>query len=86
MRRDNPLSVYNPGWDVRRLWITSFVERDRKCTIAGIGKTNEDVAEFLRRLNISELFDKVTLQQTGMSGDKSGNSMVTFTLTCEVKY
>jgi type IV pilus assembly protein PilN len=86
MRRENPLSVYNPGWDIRRLWITDFRETGRRCTIAGLGKTNEDVAEFLRRLNISELFDKVTLQSTGMSGDKSGQSVVTFSLTCEVKY
>lgn len=86
MRRENPLSVYNPGWDIRRLWLTKFSESQRKCTIAGIGKTNEDVAEFLRRLTISELFSKVTLTSTGSHADKGGLPVVTFSLTCEVTY
>jgi type IV pilus assembly protein PilN len=86
MRRENPLSVYNPGWDVRRLWLTSFEESDRKCQIEGIGKTNEDVAEFLRRLSISELFDKVALASTGSVSDKGNLPVVTFSLSCEVMY
>lgn len=86
MRRENPLSVYNPGWDVRRLWLTSFKEGKRRCEIAGIGKTNEDVAEFLRRLSISELFDKVTLSSTGSQKDAAGLPVVTFSLSCEVTY
>jgi type IV pilus assembly protein PilN len=86
MRRENPLSVYNPGWDVRRLWLTSFEESDRKCKIEGIGKTNEDVAEFLRRLTISELFDKVALASTGSVSDKGNLPVVTFSLSCEVMY
>ena len=86
MRRENPLSVYNPGWDVRRLWLTSFEESARACKIEGLGKTNEDVAEFLRRLSISELFDKVALSSTGSVADKSGLPVVTFSLSCEVMY
>jgi type IV pilus assembly protein PilN len=87
MRRENPLSVYNPGWDIRRLWITTFSESARQCSIAGVGKTNEDVAEFLRRLTISELFEKVALLSTGSSTDPaSGLPVVTFSLSCEVTY
>jgi type IV pilus assembly protein PilN len=87
LRRDNPLGAYNPGWDIRRLWIDSFVETDRKCTIGGFGKSNEDVAEFLRRLNVSEVFDQVTLQATTSAIDPTtGLPIVRFTLTCEVKY
>ena len=87
LRRDNPLGAYNPGWDIRRLWIDSFVENKRKCTIGGFGKSNEDVAEFLRRLHVSEVFDKVTLQSTTSSIDQTtGLPIVRFTLTCEVKY
>jgi len=85
MRRDNPLQLYNPGWDVRRLVLDTFEETSRKCTMTGSGKTNEDVAEFLRRLNISEVFDKVTLQGTNAASDKEGPA-VHFNLTCEVKY
>jgi type IV pilus assembly protein PilN len=86
MRRENPLAVYNPGWDIRRLWLTSFKESERKCEIDGVGKTNEDVAEFLRRLTISELFDKVTLKETGSAKDAGCLPVVTFSLTCEVTY
>lgn len=87
LKRESPLLVYNPGWDVRRLWIDSFVEMNRKCSVVGFGKTNEDVAEFLRRLNISKVFDKVTLQSTSAAIDqKLGQPVVRFALSCEVKY
>lgn len=87
MRRDNPLVVFNPGWDIRRLWIDSFKEGKRKCSITGFGKSNEDVAEFLRRLNASELFDNITLQATNAATDDATKlPVVRFSLTCEVKY
>jgi type IV pilus assembly protein PilN len=85
IRRENPLAGYNVNWDVRRLWLTGFSEADRKCSIRGFGKTNEDVAEFLRRLALSELFQKVTLQST--SAATAGNaSVVAFELSCQVRY
>jgi type IV pilus assembly protein PilN len=87
VRRDNPLAGYNAGWDARRLWLTSFTESDRKCAIRGFGKTNEDVAEFLRRLTLSELFQKVTLQATS-SATAPGTTgpVVSFELSCQVRY
>src|SRR5262249_55536811 len=30
LRRDNPLSVFNPNWDARRLWVTGYTEAQRK--------------------------------------------------------
>jgi type IV pilus assembly protein PilN len=87
LRRENPLGAFNAGWDVRRLWLESFTETERVCTVRGAGKTNEDVAEFLRRLNLSEVFDKVSLQSTSAANDtKTGTPTVAFTLSCEVKY
>lgn len=85
LRRENPLLVYNPGWDIRRLWLKGFSEQGGKCDIKGYGKTNEDVAEFLRRLSLSDTFDAVTLQKTTFA-DKDGLPVVDFSLTCEVKY
>jgi Tfp pilus assembly protein PilN len=72
---------------VRRLWLTAFSEQSRKCSIRGFGKTNEDVAEFLRRLSLSELFEKVTLQATS-SATEQGSSVpvVSFELSCQVRY
>ena len=86
LRRENPLGAFNAGWDVRRLWLASFTEMDKVCTIRGAGKTNEDVAEFLRRLNLSTVFGKVALQSTSAGVDQTGTPVVTFALSCEVKY
>ena len=87
LRRENPLGAFNAGWDVRRLWLETFNETDRRCNMTGSGKTNEDVAEFLRRLNLSEVFAKVTLQSTSAASDpKTGTPTVAFSVTCEVKY
>lgn len=87
LRRDNPLAGYNRSWDVRRLWIDSFVEDHHQCTITGKGKSNEDVAEFLRRLALSDLFENVTLQRTELTKvEKSDLSVIGFEITCEVDY
>ncbi|MGD8858409.1 MAG: PilN domain-containing protein [Myxococcales bacterium] len=87
MRRDNPLLVYNPGWDVKRLWLTTFDENSHMCTMSGFGKSNEDVAEFLRRLNISELFSEVTLESTSSGTDPETQlPVVKFNLSCKVEY
>jgi type IV pilus assembly protein PilN len=87
LRRDNPLAGFSAGWDTRRLWIVSFTEDHRRCAIRGFGKTNEDVAEFLRRLALSELFAKVTLQSTAATVDGASKlPVVNFVLSCQVKY
>jgi len=87
MREENPLAGYNESWDVRRLWITRFEEIDRECKLAGMGRSNEDVAEFLRRLTLSEIYDGVTLQRTRAATDPdTGLPMVGFDITCKVKY
>jgi type IV pilus assembly protein PilN len=87
MRRDNPLAGYNRSWDVRRLWLQTFDEEQRECRITGKGKTNEDVAEFLRRLALSDLFDEVTLQRTELVSDqKTAVAFIGFDMTCKVRY
>ncbi len=87
MREDNPLAGYNESWDVRRLWISRFEEVDRECKITGMGRSNEDVAEFLRRLTLSEIYEGVTLQRTRASADPdTGLQMVGFDITCKVRY
>ncbi|MBX3250834.1 MAG: PilN domain-containing protein [Myxococcales bacterium] len=87
MRRTNPLAGYNRSWDTRRLWIESFIEDNRNCSIKGLGRTNEDVAEFLRRLSLSELFTRVTLQRTEAKTDTDSNlPVISFELTCQVAY
>jgi len=87
MREENPLAGYNESWDVRRLWLTRFEEVDRECKMIGMGRSNEDVAEFLRRLTLSEIYESVTLQRTRAANDpETGLQMVGFDITCKVKY
>ncbi|MGB5809082.1 MAG: PilN domain-containing protein [Polyangiales bacterium] len=87
MRQDNPLAGYNESWDVRRLWLTRFEEIERECKIEGMGRSNEDVAEFLRRLTLSEIYEDVTLQRTRSALDpETGLQTVGFNITCRVKY
>ncbi len=87
LRKDNPLAGYNEDWNVRRLWIKRFEEVEGECTMAGMGRTNDDVAEFLRRLTLSDLFGDVTLERTRSTLDqKSGLNLIGFDLSCTVKY
>ena len=75
------------AWDSRRLWLTSFEEDNRICNIKGRGKTKEDVAEFLRRLSLSESFENVELQKTEATEDPETRlPLIGFELTCQVRY
>ncbi len=85
LRQENPLAGFNPSWDVRRLWITRFDETSRVVTIKGRGRSNEDVAEFLRRISLSDLFSEVTLTKT-QSQVVQTVELIEFELTCKVTY
>lgn len=87
IRRDNPLAGFNPAWDTRRLWLTAFEEEDRHVRIQGLGKTNEDVAEFLRRLTLSDVFGDVQLTKTEAVVDSDSHlDLISFELSCSVVY
>ena len=87
IRRDNPLADFHEGWDPKKLWITSFTEENRECHIVGQGRTNEDVAEFLARLALSDLFQDVTLERTQSTIDAETElPLIGFELSCKVIY
>jgi len=81
LRRDNPLSVFNPSWDARRLWITSYVEAQRKLKIDGTARDGEDVSELARRLNLSSYFYDVKLLPALRKAD-----FVEFSIEAKVRY
>ena len=85
--RENPNFRSNRNWDTRRLWLHTFTEQSRACRITGQSKTNDDIAEFLKRLAISEVFTDVTLERT-QAVEQSGSSLVfiDFEITCRVEY
>ena len=81
LRRDNPLSVFNPNWDSRRLWITAYAEVERKLKIDGSARDGEDVSELARRLNLSSYFYDVKLLPATREAD-----FVKFSIEAKVRY
>jgi len=88
LRRD-PNVGFNAGWDPRRLWLESYEEAQRKVKIRGSARTNEDVAEFLKRLQLSVFFTDVTPESTSQVADAAssgGAKHVTFNVSAKAVY
>jgi type IV pilus assembly protein PilN len=88
LRRD-PNVGFNAGWDPRRVWLESFEEAQHKVRIRGSARTNEDVAEFLKRLQLSVFFSDVTPESTNQVTDSpaaGGTKHVTFNVTANVEF
>lgn len=87
LRRDNPLAVFNPSWDARRLWLTKFVEQSRKLHLEGFAQDGEDVSELARRMNLSSYFADVRLLPAVRQIDQATHlEVVSFALEAKVKY
>lgn len=87
IRRD-PNAGFNAAWDTRRVWLQSFEEQDSAVKIRGAAKSNEDVAEFLKRLQASVFFNNVVLESTSqVSASRSSDvKHMTFSLSTKVVY
>jgi len=86
LRRD-PNAGINQGWEPKRAWIISYAEKGGQVSIKGGAKSDEDVAEFLKRLKLSAFFSDVYWQQTQPQVDTKANvSFVTFDVSCRVNY
>lgn len=87
LRRDNPLAVFNPNWDSRRLWLVKFVEQSRKLRLEGFAQDGEDVSELARRMNLSSYFGDVRLLPAVRQMDSTTRlEVVSFALEATVKY
>lgn len=87
LRRENPLAVFNPGWDARRLWLVKFVEQNRNVRLEGVARDGEDVSELARRMNLSSFFYDVKLLPAKKEKDTaSGLELVKFQLEAKVRY
>jgi len=86
LRRD-PNAGINPNWEPKRVWLLSYEEKAHAVKIHGAAKSDEDVAEFLKRLKLSAFFSDVYWQQTQPQFDNKINvNFVTFDVTCRVNY
>jgi type IV pilus assembly protein PilN len=87
LRRDNPTAVYNPGWDPKRLWLTSFQENDRVVKIEGLSRDADDVSELARRLTLSTYFaDVKLLPATKKIDSESKLEVIGFQLQAKARY
>jgi type IV pilus assembly protein PilN len=87
LRRENPNLVYFPGWDSRRLWLTSYLESDRTVRFEGLARDGNDVAELAQRLKLSSYFYDVTLLPGKKAPEKDAKlEVVNFALQLKVRY
>jgi type IV pilus assembly protein PilN len=85
----DPNAGFNASWDTRRVWLDSFEEDHKKVRIKGSAKSNEDVAEFLKRLNLSVFFTEVNPESTtqfSAGGVGTTVKYVNFNLSASVVY
>jgi len=74
----DPNAGFNASWDTRRVWLETFDEDHKKVRIRGAAKSNEDVAEFLKRLNLSVFFTEVNPESTSQNSVGPASSSVKF--------
>jgi type IV pilus assembly protein PilN len=83
LRRDPNAGFSN--WETKRAWLDSYVEEKQRIRLRGSAKSNEDVAEFLKRLNSSVFFKDVNLDATAQAA-KGSVKYVNFGLSATVVY
>lgn len=87
LKRDNPSAVPNANWDPRRLWLTKYSEVDRTVKVEGVARDGEDVAEFLRRLALSDYFyDVRPLPATEIIDKDTKITLKQFAISAKVRY
>jgi type IV pilus assembly protein PilN len=87
LRKENPLAVYNPGWDTRRLWLTNYEEKNRAVRIEGLARDANDVSELAQRLKLSVYFYDVEILPGKKEIEaKSKVELVHFALSLKVRY
>lgn len=87
LRNRDPSRLWSNAWEPQRLWLTGFEEDNRTVKIAGEGRTNDDVSEFMTRLQLSLFFQNVRLDRTEATTNAETKIPVQrFTITGRVRY
>ena len=95
MIQTNPTLAFDESWDFRRLWLDTFAEKDKAVRISGQGVTHEDVAELLRRLQLSSFFVSSELVSTNLAQPtvamkdfnvKETDPVIHFVLQARIRY
>ncbi len=87
IQRDDPSRMFNANWDSKTIWLSQFTEAEHNVVLEGFGRTADDVAEFMRRLMLSQYFDNVTLERSESAIEEVTHLQVQrFKLTTHVRY
>ncbi len=87
LRNRDPSRLWSNAWEPQRLWLTGFEEDNRTVKIAGEGRTNDDVSEFMTRLQLSLFFQNVRLDRTEATTNAETKIPVQrFIITGRVRY
>lgn len=87
LRREDPLAVYNPNWDTRRLWLVKYIETQRQVRLEGFARDGEDVSELARRMGLSGYFGDVRLLPAKkVHSNEAGMDLVGFQLEAKARY
>jgi len=87
LKRDDPTAVPNVNWDPRRLWLTRYSEVDRNVKMEGLARDGEDIAEFMRRLAVSDYFYDVKPLPASETNDKDTKiNLKQFAVSAKARY
>jgi type IV pilus assembly protein PilN len=85
-RQSGSPNVFNPGWDPKRIWLTSYLESERNVRLEGVARDGGDVYELAQRLKLSQYFDEVTLLPGKQRDERGSKDFVSFALQVKVNY
>ncbi len=80
-------TLWSASWEPDRMWLTRFEEENRNVKIEGEGRTNDDVSEFMTRLQWSQYFQNIRLDRTEAATNAEARIPVQrFVITGRVRY
>jgi Tfp pilus assembly protein PilN len=85
--KNDPNRQFSPGWDPKRLWITSLEEKNGVMTVSGGAQSTTDVTQFALRMQASVFFTDVQPVSVSQATDPGSKQLIyRFTLTGKVLY
>ncbi len=84
-QRDRQFILFDAMTDLvvkDRMWLTSFKTDSKHVTIKGIAFDNPTIADFMKKLEKSPLFDKVDLKRSKLKKFKGDVMLKSFELLC----
>ncbi len=84
-QRDKQLNLFDGMTDLviqGRMWLESFTTDQQRVVIKGVAFDNPTIAEFMEKLQKSDLFDKVDLKKAQMKTFKDDIRLKAFELHC----